>query len=55
MLELIVLGEIPGTGIVLTLPWVVLLSAAFAGIVGLQHTRRNRVIIQQAKLEEITL
>lgn len=55
MLELIVLGEIPGTDIVLTLPWVLTLTALFGVLFTVRSSKQSKELHKQVILEEITL
>lgn len=55
MLEFIVLGQVPGTGIVLTFSWVV--AIAFVTLLGalLRHEYTQRHLSQQVAIEEMAI
>ena len=55
MLELIVLGKIPGTGIVVDFQAVAAVATIIAGVALLRYIRKNRLIEQLVQIEEITL
>lgn len=55
MLELIVLGQVPGTGVVLTFSWVVALVTIIGGGGLLRHIRKQRDLHQQITIEETAL
>ena len=46
MLELIVLGQIPGTGVVITLPWILGCATIFTGGTLLYVLRKKRFASQ---------
>jgi hypothetical protein len=54
MLEFIVLGEVPGTHIVITYQWALLLALAFAGITLAKSISKKQRSNQQP-VDEITL
>lgn len=56
MLEFIVLGEVPGTHIVITYQWALLLAVTFLSFTVVKSLgKRNRSEQQQLPVDEITL
>lgn len=55
MLEFIVLGQIPGTGFVITFSWVVAAATVLGGISLLRYEHRHQNILQQVKIEETSI
>jgi hypothetical protein len=55
MLEFIVLGQIPGTGLVITFPWVVTLITIIGGVSLLRREHKHHDIMQQVSIEEAAL
>lgn len=55
MLEFIVLGQIPGTGFVITFSWVVAVSTVVIGVSLLRHVHNERAVTQTVAIEEITI
>lgn len=55
MMELIVLGEIPGTGFQLTLSWVIAIATLMVGITMLRHTHKHHDTMQHVDIEEKAL
>ena len=57
MLELIVLGEIPGTSFIITFAWAAALLSIFGAIIGSAYVRRHnlRSSHQPKRLDDITL
>jgi len=55
MLEFIVLGQVPGTGFVLTFSWVIAFAAVFFGVNVLYYEHKKHDAMHQAPLEEIAL
>lgn len=54
MLELIVLGKVPGTGIVVTFPWILGIATTITGLTLLYIVRRHRTLGQFASNENAT-
>ena len=55
MLEFIVLGQIPGTRLVITFQWVVVMATLAAGYAALHVAHKHQVTISPLSIEEITL
>lgn len=55
MLEFIVLGQIPGTSIVITFHWVLVMSILFASVVYVGYIHKRREQLHASAIEEITL
>lgn len=55
MLELIVLGQVPGTGIVITLPWILGAATIFVGSSLLYVVRKKRFNTQLSQPEQLTV
>lgn len=55
MLEFIVLGEVPGTRVVITFSWAVAIITIATGISLLRRIRRERTISQMVSIEELTI
>lgn len=55
MLEFIVLGQIPGTGIVITFSWVLAAALVLCGASILRHEYSQRHIEQQVTIEELAI
>lgn len=55
MLEFIVLGQVPGTGFVITFSWVVAVMTVVIGLSSLRHEHNHHELEQQVEIEEITL
>jgi len=55
MLEFIVLGQVPGTGIVLTFSWVVAASTVLVGVSLLYAVRSHRNFTPLLNIEDIAL
>lgn len=55
MLEFIVLGEIPGTGLVITFSWAVAIITVIAGISLLRRIRKDRITSNLVTIEETTI
>jgi hypothetical protein len=52
MMEFIVLGQVPGTGLVVSFSWVVATATIFAGYSFLKHEQRQRELEQKITVEE---
>ena len=55
MLELIVLGQVPGTGVVITFSWAVAIITVLTGVSLLRRVRRDRTVNHLVKIEEVAL
>lgn len=55
MLEFIVLGEVPGTGVVVTFSWAVAVATVIVGMSLLRNIRKERAISQMVSIEELTI
>lgn len=55
MLELIVLGQVPGTKVIITFSWAVAILTVVTGTYVLRLIRRQRLISNLVHLEETTL
>lgn len=55
MLELIVLGEVPGTHIVITLSWAIALMTVFFGSAALRAAHRKQLNKDTVRIEDIVL
>lgn len=55
MLEFIVLGEVPGTGVVVTFSWAVAVATVVVGMSLLRNIRKERAISQMVSIEELTI
>ena len=54
-MEFIVLGEIPGTGLVITFSWAVAVATVISGISLLRRIRKERTIANLVSIEETTI
>jgi hypothetical protein len=55
MMEFIVLGQVPGTGLVISFSWVVAIATVFAGYSFLKHEQKQRDLEQKITVEEQAL
>lgn len=55
MLEFIVLGQIPGTEIVITFSWVITVASLLFGVSVLRHELKHRQLEQQVSIEELAI
>jgi len=55
MLEFIVLGQIPGTGLVITFPWMVTLITVIAGAALLRREHKHHNPTRQTSVEELAI
>lgn len=55
MLELIVLGEVPGTQVIITFSWVIAIISVATGTVLLRRTHKQREISDYGNVEDKTL
>jgi hypothetical protein len=55
MLEFIVLGQVPGTQIVLNFSWIVTIATLLLGTTLIKHERRQRQTSQQVSIEELAI
>ena len=55
MLEFIVLGQVPGTGFVITFTWTVTLITVLAGVSLLRREHKHHDTMQQVSIEEAAL
>ncbi len=55
MLELIVLGQVPGTKIVITFSWAVALLTMLSGVSMLRRIRNQRITSNLVHIEETTI
>lgn len=55
MLEFIVLGQIPGTRLVITFQWVVVMTTLLAGYAALHLAHKHQVSVSPTSIEDITL
>ena len=55
MLEFIVTGQIPGTGLVITFPWIVALLTVAGGVALLRREHKQHDHMQQVSIEEVAI
>lgn len=55
MLELIILGEVPGTDFVITFFWAAVFATIVIGGAALRHTHKQRQLLQRVEIEELAL
>ena len=55
MLEFIVLGQIPGTGLVITFPWMITIITIIGGVALLRREHRHHDHLQQTSIEELAI
>lgn len=55
MLEFIVLGQVPGTSFVITLPWVITIAMLVLGTSVMKHEYKQRHAATQPAIEELAI